>query len=137
MQHGPRGRLASQPGPFRSLLDKAAKEDAPGPAHAPATALDPDHGQDSAGRKQLRVLVLDLTKAQCIKHLEYPPWSGLTNASSDGISDSANRNHDEPKMSWQHAFTRNYVARHVATMTRFWTAYLATLSYSEWQTVLT
>jgi ATP-binding cassette, subfamily B, bacterial len=37
VQHGPRGRLASQPGPFRSLLDKAAEEDAPGPAPEPAT----------------------------------------------------------------------------------------------------
>jgi ABC-type multidrug transport system fused ATPase/permease subunit len=38
VQHGPRGRLAEQPGPFRSLLEKAAEEDAPAPAPAPNAA---------------------------------------------------------------------------------------------------
>jgi ABC-type multidrug transport system fused ATPase/permease subunit len=40
VQHGPRGRLAAQPGPFRSLLEKAAEEDAPTPAlEAPEAAV--------------------------------------------------------------------------------------------------
>ena len=38
VQHGPRGRLAAQPGPFRSLLEKAAEEDAPTPAPEAAVA---------------------------------------------------------------------------------------------------
>src|SRR3954471_1407756 len=50
VQQGPRARLATQPGAFRSLLEKAAEEDASGSAAEPALvpvqgrALPPDQG---------------------------------------------------------------------------------------------
>src|SRR5690349_12440742 len=37
VQHGPRARLAGEPGPFRSLLDAAAEDESTPPEDAPAT----------------------------------------------------------------------------------------------------
>ncbi len=59
VQQGPRARVATQPGPFRSLLEKAVEEDASGSAAEPALvpdqgpALPPDPGLPIAGAERV------------------------------------------------------------------------------------